>query len=89
MVITSANVLAATADELMHIHKVSTAEMNNINSPTSGSLVYNTSEHSLYFYTGTTWKKMRSNGSETIIHAGSGIVVNGNGTASTPYTVGL
>ena len=89
LVVASTRLSAVTADELMQIHKVTTNEMNNINAPASGSIVYNTSENSLYFYTGTAWKKMRSNGSETILNAGSGMVVSGNGTTSTPYTVGL
>ena len=89
LVAVSSRLSAVTADELMQIHKVTTAEMNNINTPTSGTLVYNTSENSLYFYTGTAWKIIRSNGSETIFNAGLGIVVSGNGTTSTPYTVGL
>ena len=87
--ILNSQLLAVTATELMHIHKVTTAEMNNISTPTSGSLVYNTSENSLYFYTGTVWKKIHSNGAETIINAGLGIIVGGNGTTSTPYTIGL
>jgi len=80
---------AVTADELMQIHKVTTTEMNNINTPIPGSLVYNTSENSLYFYTGTLWKKMRSSGSETIVNAGTNINISGNGTTSAPYVIGL
>jgi len=89
LVAVSAKLSAVSADELMQIHKVTTAEMNNINTPASGSLVYNTSENSLYFYTGTVWKKMRSNGSETIINAGLGISITGSGKPSTPYVIGI
>ena len=89
LAIASSRLSAVTADELMQIHKVTTTEMNSIITPLAGSLVYNTSENSLYFYTGTVWKRMRSNGSETIFNAGTGMVVTGNGTTSTPYTVGL
>ena len=85
----SSSSLAVTADELVQIHKVTTAEMNNISAPTPGSLVYNTSENSLYFYTGTLWKKMRSSGSETIVNAGTNINISGNGTTSAPYVIGL
>ena len=80
---------AITKDELMQIHRVTTIEMNAINTPATGSLVYNTSENSLYFYTGTLWKKMHSNGNETFFNAGAGIVISGIGTTSSPYTVGL
>ena len=89
MIIFTLSLCVTTADELMHIHKVTTAEMNAINSPQSGSLAYNTSENSLYFYTGTHWKKMRSKGNETSINAGSGISITGDGEPSTPYTVGI
>jgi len=89
LLLTITSLSAVTADELIQIHKVTTSEMNNITTPASGSLVYNTNENSLYFYTGIIWKKMRSNGSETIIHAGSGISVSGNGTVSVPYIIGL
>ena len=80
---------AVTSDELMEIHKATTTEMNNINTPLAGSLVYNTTEDTLYFYTGTIWKRLRSTGGETILNAGSGMVVSGSGTSSVPYTIGV
>jgi len=84
----SSVIYAITADELMTIHKVTTTQMNSINTPQAGSLVYNTTEDTLYFYTGTIWKRLRANGTETIINAGSNIVITGNGSSSTPYTIG-
>jgi len=84
----SINLYAVTADELMAIHKVTTTEMNNINAPQAGSLVYNTTENTLFFYTSTEWKRLRSTGSETIVNAGSGITITGDGTITVPYTVG-
>lgn len=80
---------AVTADELMQIHKVNTSEMNNIVTPLTGSLVYNTTEGTLYFYTGTTWKRLRSTGTETILNAGSGMTVLGNGSSAVPYSIGI
>ena len=80
---------AVTANELLEVHKATTTEMNNINAPQAGSLVYNTTENTLFFYTGTVWKQLRSNGGETILNAGSGMVVTGNGTSSVPYTIGV
>jgi len=80
---------AVTADELLEIHKVTTTEMNNINTPQAGSLVYNTTENTLFFYTGSAWKRLRSSGTETMLTAGSGMVVTGNGSNSTPYTIGV
>jgi hypothetical protein len=79
---------ALTTDELMQIHRVTTTEMNNIASPQAGSLVFNTTEDTLYFYTGTIWKRLRANGSETVIQAGNGITISGNGTSTTPYSIG-
>ena len=80
---------AVTADELLEVHKVTTTEMNNINTPQAGSLVYNTTENTLFFYTGTVWKRLRSTGGETILNAGSGMVVSGNGTNASPYSIGV
>ena len=80
---------AITADELLEIHKVTTTEMNNINTPQAGSLVYNTTENTLFFYTGSIWKRLRSNGGETILNAGNGTVVSGNGTNASPYSIGV
>jgi len=80
---------AVTADELMLIHKANTSEMNNIAAPLTGSLVYNTTESTLYFYTGTTWKRLRSTGTETILNAGSGMTVLGNGSSTVPYSIGI
>ena len=80
---------AVTADESIQIHKVNTTEMNNIIAPLVGSLVYNTAESTLYFYTGVTWKRLRFNGTETILNAGSGMTVLGNGSSVTPYSIGF
>ena len=79
---------AVTADELMQVHKVTTTEMNSITTPRAGSLIYNTTENTLFFYTGTVWKRLRANGSETIIHAGKNMTVIGNGTNSSTYVIG-
>jgi len=81
-------VYAVTADELLQVHKVTTTEMNNITTPQAGSIVFNTTENTLYFYTGTIWKRLRSTGTETIINAGSNVVITGNGSSSVPYTIG-
>jgi len=80
---------AVTEDELLQVHKVTTTEMNNINTPQAGSLVYNITENTIFFYTGSIWKRLRSSGTETILNGGSGMVVTGNGSSSTPYTIGV
>jgi len=80
---------AITADELMAMHKVTTTEMNNITTPQAGSLVYNTAENTLFFYTGTVWKRMKSIGAETIINSGNGTIVTGSGTSASAYTIGI
>ena len=88
LLLKSAVLYAVTADELLQVHKVTTTEMNNITTPQAGSIVFNTTENTLYFYTGTIWKKLRSTGTETIINAGSNVVITGNGSSSVPYTIG-
>ena len=85
--ITSQRLLAISADELIQIHKVTTIQMNNIVTPQAGSLIYNTTENTLYFYTGTLWKRLRLTGSETIINAWNGVVITGNGTKTSPYQI--
>ena len=80
---------AVTADELLAVHKATSSEMNDINAPLAGSLVYNTTEKTLFFYTGTVWKRLRSSGDETILNAGNGTVVSGNGTNASPYSIGV
>lgn len=79
---------AITADELMQIHKATTSEMNNINTPQAGSLIYNSTDRTTYFYTGVVWKKLRSTGSETKINVGNNITITGNGLNITPYIIG-
>ncbi len=81
-------IYAITADELLEVHKVTTTEMNNIATPQAGSVVFNTTEHTLFFYDGTIWKRLRATGTETIINAGNNVVITGNGSDSTPYTIG-
>jgi len=78
---------AITASELLEVHKATTTEMNNINTPKAGSLIYNTTENTLFFYTGAVWKRLRSTGSETVINAGNGVAVTGTGTATVPYSI--
>jgi len=83
------NIEATTADELMQVHKVTTVEMNNIITPQAGSLVYNIDDKTVFFYTGTVWKKLRSDGDETVINAGNNISVTGNGTVTSTYVIGM
>jgi hypothetical protein len=67
---------AVTSGELMQIHNVSSDDMNNIENPIAGTLVYNSTEKTLYFYTGTMWKKMNpSSSSKTAITASDGNIV--------------
>lgn len=83
------NAEASTADELLQIHKVTTAEMNAINAPQAGSLAYNTDDETVFFYTGTAWKRLKSYGNETVVSAGSGMIVTGSGTNTSAYLIGL
>jgi len=80
---------ATTVDELMAMHKVTTTEMNNITTPQAGSLVYNTTENTLFFYTGTVWKRMRSTGAETVVNAGNATILSGSGTTTSSYVIGI
>lgn len=79
---------AVTSDALMNVHQVTALEMNSITTPQAGSLVYNTTEDTLFFYTGSSWKKLRAEGSETIISAGNQVNTTGNGSLNTPYVIG-
>ncbi len=77
----------STSDELLAIHNLSTIQMNAIVSPPKGSILYNTDEKSIYFYSGTLWKKLRSDGRETKIIAGNNLTITGNGADQTPYII--
>lgn len=46
---------APTAGDLVAIHNVTTTEMNNIQSPTEGSFVYNTTTRSMHYYSNSAW----------------------------------
>jgi hypothetical protein len=80
---------APLSDELIVLHHVSTTQMNNIGSPTEGSLVFNTDDKEVYEYSGTAWNRISSNGSETKIIAQDGIKITGSGTASDPYIISI
>jgi hypothetical protein len=88
LLMVSSSLYGITADELLKAHRVTTTQMNNINSPQAGSIVYNTTQNRLFYYTGSVWKPLRATGSETILQAGVGIVINGDGTSDSPYTIG-
>ena len=89
LLIQSTSLYALSSDELVKIHSVSTTEMNNISTPKEGNLVFNSTENSLFVYTGSAWKRIKVNADATIVHAGSGITISGNGTVSTPYQIGI
>jgi hypothetical protein len=74
-------------DELVVLHNVTTAQMNAINSPFEGSLVFNTDDKRIYERNATAWHKISSDGSETKIVAGACMQVTGNGTSANPYMV--
>ena len=78
---------APKSDELLAIHNVSTIKMNAIINPFKGSLIYNIDKKSIYFYSGTLWKKLKSDGRETKIIAGNNLTINGVGTEQTPYII--
>ncbi len=73
--------------ELITLHHVTTAEMNAIASPNTGSLVFNGDDNEVYEYNGTTWNNISSDGSETKIVADNCIEVTGTGTAANPYII--
>lgn len=79
---------AVTFDELLQIHKVTDTEMNSVVTPKAGSLIYNTSVETLFFYNGANWKRLRALGSDTIVQAGSNTTIAGNGINTSPYVVG-
>ncbi len=89
MLLQSSILYATTADELLAIHKVTTNEMNSIATPQAGSLVYNTTENAIFFYTGTAWKRMRPTGAETVVNAGNATILSGSGTTTSSYVIGI
>jgi len=78
---------APSSDELVVLHTKTTAEMNTIGSVVEGSLIFNSDDNELYEHNATQWHKIKSNGSETKIVAGSCTEITGAGTSSNPYIV--
>lgn len=74
-------------DELVVLHSTTTAEMNAIASPLSGSLVFNTDDNEIYERNATAWSIISSDGSETKIVAGNCMEVTGTGTSAAPYVI--
>lgn len=83
------------ADELLVLHSTTNvAQMNNISSPIAGSMVYNTENSGIYFYTGTNWKKYAfvptpyiTNKVEENINSGETKTVVFEGVDFTPSTI--
>lgn len=64
---------APTANDLVKIHSVTTLEMNAINLPMEGSLVFNTDENTTYEYNGANWNRFTTNEeSKTVVLNGDG-----------------
>lgn len=72
---------------LLGLTQATTTEMNAVINPFAGNLLYNTDEKSVYFYTGVLWKKLKPDGSETMVNATNTLFINGNGTAQSPYII--
>ncbi len=59
---------APQADELITVHNVTSIEMNNIVNPTEGSLVYNSTDRSMYQRTNNEWVSLSKQGRTYIGH---------------------
>jgi len=80
---------APLSDELVVLHNTTTVEMNAIVSPAKGSLIFNTDDNEIYERNATAWNNISSDGSETKIIAGNGIIITGSGTIADPYQVSI
>jgi len=78
---------APLSDELIVIHNASTTEMNAISSPVQGSLIFNTDDNEVYERNATGWNRISSDGSDTKIIAGNGVIITGSGTTANPYII--
>jgi hypothetical protein len=74
-------------DELVQLHTATTAQMNAITSPATGSLIFNTDDKNIYEYNSTAWHKLSNDGSETKVAATNCIEVTGTGTTADPYII--
>ena len=85
------NLYAVVPDsgDLVQLHSVTTAEMNAITSPVGGSLIFNIDDKEVYERNSTAWQRISSDGSETKIVAGNGIIVTGSGTTVDPYQISI
>jgi len=80
---------APLSDELIVLQHATTIEMNAIDSPIKGSLIFNIDDNEVYERNSTAWNKISANGSETKIVAGNGITLIGSGTIADPYQINI
>ena len=76
---TSLKAQVPQANQLVRLHNVTTNQMNGISSPLTGSLVYNTSQNSVYQRSSNSWVKLRQtlsiNGDQLSISDGNTVTV--------------
>jgi hypothetical protein len=77
--------LSSTTSGLL-IPRVTTTQMNNINSPATGLVVYNTTESCIYFFTGSVWQSSCSNASNYWGTTGNSSLTGSNFIGSTDAT---
>ncbi len=69
--------------------RLTTTNRNAIVAPAAGLEVYDINENRTYWYNGTTWVTYGSGSGTggTLVTAGTGIIVDGDGTSGNPYKV--
>ncbi|MDB3926918.1 tail fiber domain-containing protein [Flavobacteriales bacterium] len=71
---------APNASSLVRLHNVTTNQMNGISNPLTGSLVYNTSQNSVYQRSSNAWVKLR----QTLSINGDQLSISDGNTVSIP-----
>lgn len=77
---TSLKAQAPNANSLVRLHNVTTTQMNGISNPLTGSLVYNTSQNSVYQRSSNSWIKLR----QTLSISGDQLSISDGNTVSIP-----
>lgn len=74
-------------NSLIGVHNADETEINNINSPVKGSLIFNTDDSSVYVFDGSDWSSLISNGDDTKLIVGDNVTITGSGTNDDPYKI--
>lgn len=76
-----------SGDLLVKLYNGTTATMNAISTPLTGSLFFNEDTKSVYIYKSSGWQNILSSPTGIVLEALNNITITGNGASATPYVI--